>query len=97
MTNKQYFENAITELSKRVSKIEETLAEFIWKSENPPKYKYGDTGYMPLLGKEHPVKILKCELKHNWRFGCHSGYYWEYTVDVTGIGMSTYSEDQIQL
>lgn len=100
MTNKQYFENGITELSKRVSKIEETLAEFIWKSENPPKFSYGDMvdHFTSKVDGETQVqaKVLERELKETF-FGAFPSppYYWFYTIDVIGIGLLKVPESQL--
>ena len=87
----------IDDIEKAVNSLN-ALSERLWKLENPPKYKYGDTGYMPLFGKEHPVKILEAKFaKTDFSLINVTKFHWVYLVDITGIGVATYPEDQIHL
>jgi len=98
MNKIEYLENKVNELDGEVRRLKDQVNEFIWKAENTPKYKYGDTGYMPLFGKEHPVKILEAKfVKTDFSLINVTKFHWEYLVDITGIGVATYPEDQIHL
>ncbi len=99
-----YTSTEMTTIKDVIGKLEITikdlnnLSERIWKLENPPKYKYGDTGYIPLLGVKHPVKILEAKfVKTEFALINTSTFHWEYLVDITGVGLATYPENQIQL
>lgn len=90
----------LAELEKEL-KVLNLISKRLWLLENPPKYKYGD---IIKIQNGDMMKILASTIKWQnpivWdgddpiRPGF---YYWEYSVDLVGIGLKILTEHDIEI
>lgn len=88
---------SIGRLSEMVNALREDLNKEIWIRENPPKYKYGDSVYVHIDNTSYKSKILECEVQELYRFAQPTGFVWKYRLDVSGVGLREFAEDDINV
>jgi hypothetical protein len=86
-------EQKINDLQELVKGMNSRFSEDLWKRENPPTYKYGD-----LITDQNDVVVAKivevtAHHKDSYTIGeiavIPEYWYWEYKVDLIGIGIKT--------